>query len=294
MDGGRTAPARQQTGVDVQATAFGRVQHRLRQDQAVGHDHRHIGVQGGEIGLRLRVPQADRMAHGQAQRQRALMHGGRRFLLAASCGARRLAIDGTHLMPRVHQRIQHRDREIGRAHENHPHARFLARRISMSRFTLRQVVEIHPPCQMVDLVLHGCGPEADEIPLFDRAALVEKAHQHRAGAADRGRDAGQVGAGFFMVAQLDRGMDDFGIGHAHGLPALVRGIDHGKPQHHADLGRGKADAGHRLHRVDHVGPDRADVIGDRGHIRRRGPQPRVGPGDAAPCRHAGRTGKLTE
>jgi hypothetical protein len=42
-------------------------------------------------------------------------------------------------------------------------------------------------------------------------------------------------------------------------------IDHGQPQHHADLRRGEADTGHRLHRVDHVVPDRADLVGDLSH-----------------------------
>ena len=147
---------------------------------------------------------------------------------------------------------------------------------------------------MVDLMLHRCGPEADEIPFLNRAQFVEEAHEDRAGAADRGGHTGEVWAGFFVVAQLDRGVDDLGVGHAHGLPALVRGIDDGKAQHHADLGRGEADAGHRFHRVDHVGPDGADLIGDGGHIGRRRPQALIGPWDAAARGHAGRTGKLTE
>ena len=40
----RAAPARQQGGVNIQAAVFRRVQHRLRQDQAVGRHHHHIRI----------------------------------------------------------------------------------------------------------------------------------------------------------------------------------------------------------------------------------------------------------
>jgi hypothetical protein len=66
---------------------------------------------------------------------------------------------------------------------------------------------------------------------------------------------------------------DFGVRHAHGLAAFGAAIDDREAQHHADLRRGEADTGHGLHRVDHVVPDRADVIGDLAHrlggVRRR-------------------------
>jgi hypothetical protein len=44
VDGRRAAPARQQRGVDVDAAAARQVEHRLRQDQAVGGDHHDFGA----------------------------------------------------------------------------------------------------------------------------------------------------------------------------------------------------------------------------------------------------------
>ena len=83
-------------------------------------------------------------------------------------------------------------------------------------------------------------------------------------------------------------MEDFGIGHADGLPAFGGAIDDGKAQGDADLHGGEAIAGHGLHRVDHVGPDGADVVGDRLDRGGWGFQDGVGPWQAGADGHVGR------
>jgi len=55
LDRRGAAPARQQRGVQIEAAEFWRIEHVFRQDQAIGHDHRHIGVQGAEFRNRLRL-----------------------------------------------------------------------------------------------------------------------------------------------------------------------------------------------------------------------------------------------
>jgi hypothetical protein len=83
-----------------------RVEHRLRQDQAIGDDDADIGPERGEVRLRLGRFQADRVPHGQAQRLGPHLHGARAVLLAAPGGSRRLAIDAGDLVPRIDQRVQ--------------------------------------------------------------------------------------------------------------------------------------------------------------------------------------------
>ena len=48
LDRRRAAPARQQRGMDVEAAEARRLEHRLRQDQAIGRDHRGIEAERGE------------------------------------------------------------------------------------------------------------------------------------------------------------------------------------------------------------------------------------------------------
>ena len=50
------APAGQEGGVNVHAAQTRRIKDRARQDQSIGRDHRHVGVQRGEGGLHLGIP----------------------------------------------------------------------------------------------------------------------------------------------------------------------------------------------------------------------------------------------
>jgi len=60
LDRCRTAPARQQGGVNVERTARCDVEQRLRQDQAVSGDYEHLRVRGGDPLLHLRRLEAGR------------------------------------------------------------------------------------------------------------------------------------------------------------------------------------------------------------------------------------------
>ena len=51
LDGGRSPPAWQQRGMDVQAAEPGQVQRGLRQQQAIGSHHHHVRVQGPQCGV---------------------------------------------------------------------------------------------------------------------------------------------------------------------------------------------------------------------------------------------------
>ncbi len=49
-----------------------------------------------------------------------------------------------------------------------------------------------------------------------------------------------------------------------GILVLGLEIDHQHAQRHADLNRGKADAGGIVHRVEHVGDERLEFVVERG------------------------------
>ena len=119
------------------------------------------------------------------------------------------------------------------------------------------------------------------------AGLVEIADRDAGRALELRRDAGQVGAGFLVLAHLGGGLEDFRIGQPHRAATFGGSVDHREAQHHANLRRGETDAGHRLHRVDHVGPDRADLVGHRRDRVGGGAQATGGIGNAEPDGHAG-------
>ena len=85
-----------------------------------------------------------------------------------------------------------------------------------------------------------------------------------------------------MLAKLNAGMQHFRIRHPHHLPTRRAGIDDSQTQRNAQLHSGKADARHRLHHIDHILPDRADLVRDLGNISCRGPQGGMGPGYNSP------------
>ena len=101
--------------------ALRRLEDRLGQDQAVGRDHRQIGVERAEPRLLLLVAQRSRRPHLDAQLLGALVHRGLALGLAAARRPRRLAIDRDDLMPRLDQRVEARHRELRRSHEDDPH-----------------------------------------------------------------------------------------------------------------------------------------------------------------------------
>src|SRR3546814_11400016 len=99
--------------LDVQAPVARRVEHRLRQDQAIGRDHRDIEIERREFGLVLGALQALWRADGPAVGfgpaiDRALLQ-----LLAALRRYRRLGADGRDV---VRRRVERRSEE-GRGRE---------------------------------------------------------------------------------------------------------------------------------------------------------------------------------
>ena len=135
----RPAPARQKARVDIETALLRCVENRLRQDQPISHDNRHIRAQRSKLRLRLFAFERHRIAHLKTERLGPRMNRCRALFLAASRRAGRLAIDGGNLMPRLHKRIQNRNGELGRAHENDPHSlapyrAFCARLRSIARF----------------------------------------------------------------------------------------------------------------------------------------------------------------
>ena len=115
------APAGKKRGMDVDTAMARRIEHRLRQDKAIGGDHRHVDAKRSEISLFGTALQAQWCFHRQAQRIGTPMHRAAAGGLAATGRAWRLAVDGDDIMPRRCQRIERRHREIGGSHKGYSH-----------------------------------------------------------------------------------------------------------------------------------------------------------------------------
>jgi hypothetical protein len=74
MDGGGAAPARQEGGVDVDAAQARHVEHRLRQDQAVGGHHHDIRPRLRDGLARFPGFQVIRLGDGDAMGQGQFLH----------------------------------------------------------------------------------------------------------------------------------------------------------------------------------------------------------------------------
>ena len=126
--GAGSAPAPRQRGSseawDVDTAQPRRVEHRARQDQAVGGDHSGVEVELGErpaVGPRPSAWPGCAPA-GRARRPRSCT-GRPPRLPAAAGGARRLGIDGRDLgCPRLDQGNERRHGEVGGAHEGEAQA----------------------------------------------------------------------------------------------------------------------------------------------------------------------------
>ena len=128
LDGGRTAPARQQRGMDVQATQPGQIQHRLRQQQAIRGHHHHVRLQGaqgrqgffgpliggltpdptlfGFIGCRGSDAQRLGLKNRKIGCQCTLLDGRRQQFLTTTGRSVRLAEHGHHLVARPDEGIE--------------------------------------------------------------------------------------------------------------------------------------------------------------------------------------------
>jgi hypothetical protein len=122
----RASPASTPAGVDVEAAQARQVEHPLRQDQAVGRDHHHVGTRreqglargGGLVGVLAVQPQAARLRHGPALGQRALLDRRGLQLHAAAGRAIGLGQHQHHVVAGGRDGLQRDARELGRARKN--------------------------------------------------------------------------------------------------------------------------------------------------------------------------------
>ena len=94
------APARQERGVDVEAAVARRVEHRLRQDQAIGDDHARCRRRAPRSRPAPRACAGSRGGAPAGPAPRPGLDGRRAVLLAATGGARRLGVDADDLVAR--------------------------------------------------------------------------------------------------------------------------------------------------------------------------------------------------
>src|SRR5690349_24863742 len=92
--------------MDVEAPKPRRGQDRRRQDQAVGGNHRGIGVERSEFRLLLFTPQRGRAADGKLVRRRKRLNRGRLRPMASPRRPWWLRIDGYDVMPSLDQRLE--------------------------------------------------------------------------------------------------------------------------------------------------------------------------------------------
>lgn len=108
--------------MQIDATQSRRREYGRRQYQAVGRDYGRIGAQILELPLCVGVAQADGRENQQTPRFRAQVNGRlRQYKTSAARRPRGLAIDADDLQSQPDQRIQRRNGEIGRSHEDHTH-----------------------------------------------------------------------------------------------------------------------------------------------------------------------------
>ena len=104
----------------VQAAEGRQVQHRLRQDGAVGGHADDVGLERGQLGLHGLVAQRARFEHGQPQALGGALHRRRFQLPAAPAHGVGAGVHGRHLVL-LGQVLQYGGRELRRAHEHDAH-----------------------------------------------------------------------------------------------------------------------------------------------------------------------------
>ena len=108
--------------MDVDGAPPRYLEHRLRQDLPEGDDDGHVGAKLGEAPRPLRVPQPRGLYHGKPGGERANLDRRRRQTPAAMRGTVGLGDDRDDLV-QVEERLQGRERELGRSVEEDSKAR---------------------------------------------------------------------------------------------------------------------------------------------------------------------------
>ena len=108
--------------MDIQAAAFGSIQHGLWQDQAISRDDGCIQFKRAECCLHLgMIAQAAGRADGQASSSAAMCTGLRRIAWPRPAGRAGWLVDGRYVMAGVMQRQQGGNGKIRAAHESDAH-----------------------------------------------------------------------------------------------------------------------------------------------------------------------------
>jgi hypothetical protein len=121
VDGRRAAPTRQKARMDIQTPFYWGIQNRLRQDQAIGHDHCYISIQCLKFSQRLVRSHSYRIAHSQAQRFGFGLNGAWAIFLTPPSWAWGLGINRDNVVTTIDQRLKNWDRKIGRPHKDYSH-----------------------------------------------------------------------------------------------------------------------------------------------------------------------------
>ncbi len=123
MDRRRTAPARKQRGVDIDAAVVRDFEHLFRNDLPEGDHREHVGPQRPELVGERGAADTLRLQHVDAMRQRAPFHGGSLIAQTTTRRAIGLRDDGEHAVRgRGQQRFKRRDRERGCPEVDDAHA----------------------------------------------------------------------------------------------------------------------------------------------------------------------------
>ena len=135
----------------------------------------------------------------------------------------------------------------------------------------REMVDEQDAFEMVHLVLEADRQQAVDLLLM-RLAVARRASGRGCGRGARPRHIGRAPTGSLRYRALlvSDGSRISGLmktrGSRTGSPSsLLRllQVDHQQPLRHADLDRGEADAGRVVHRLEHVGDQRAQLVVDR-------------------------------
>ena len=112
------APARQQRRVQIEAAERKGLEDRLRQDEPIGDDDRHIRAMAARDAFGVRGPQRRGREHRHGEAARLALDRARRELQAAAPGGLgRAGIDRRDLVAAADDLDERRHREVGRAHE---------------------------------------------------------------------------------------------------------------------------------------------------------------------------------
>src|SRR5436190_22189527 len=109
---------------------------------------------------------------------------------------------------------------------------------------------------MIDLVLEARREQSRRIQLEGTSFAIERPHAHAASAGDRLEDAG-YGQTALLHDLFAFGLHDYRVDEYLQLVSLLGEIDDHHPFRYPNLNRRETNARRAVHRLDHVGDQRA-------------------------------------